>query len=135
MTDLTNSPSASDLSGWVQDAHQHTLDLVSDLSDEQLMGAKLDIVNPMLWEIGHAAWFQEKWVLRHVLGEPPIREDGDALWDSMAIAHDTRWDLPLPTRQETLDYLANVRDAVLEALARHEPTPDLLYHARYTVHH
>ena len=60
MKDLTNSPSVSDLSDWVQDARQRTLDLVSDLSDEQLMGAKLDIVNPMLWEIGHAAWFQEK---------------------------------------------------------------------------
>ena len=82
MKDLTNSPSVSDLSDWVQDARQRTLDLVSDLSDDQLMGAKLDIVNPMLWEIGHAAWFQEKWVLRHVLGAPPIREDGDALWDS-----------------------------------------------------
>ncbi len=135
MKDLTNSPSASDLSDWVQDARQRTLDLVSDLSDEQLMGAKLDIVNPMLWEIGHAAWFQEKWVLRHVLGEPAIREDADTLWDSMAIAHDTRWDLPLPTRRETLDYLVNVRDAVLDALAKHEPTPDLLYHARYAVHH
>ena len=135
MKHLTNSPSASELSDWVRDARQRTQDLVSDLSDGQLMGAKLDIVNPMLWEIGHAAWFQEKWVLRHVLGQPPIREDADALWDSMAIAHDTRWDLPLPTRQETLDYLANVCDAVLDALGRPEPTPDLLYHARYAVHH
>ena len=135
MKHLTNSPSASELSDWVRDARQRTQDLVSDLSDGNIMGAKLDIGNPVLWEIGHAAWFQEKWVLRHVLGQPPIREDADALWDSMAIAHDTRWDLPLPTRQETLDYLANVCDAVLDALGRPEPTPDLLYHARYAVHH
>ena len=87
MIDLTKeSTSVADLVDWVGDARQRTFDLVADLSDEQLMGAKLDIVNPMLWEIGHAAWFQEKWVLRHALGQPPVREDSDALWDSIAIS-------------------------------------------------
>jgi hypothetical protein len=27
----------------------------------QLTGAKLDIVNPVLWEIGHVGWFHEYW--------------------------------------------------------------------------
>ena len=37
------------------------------------------IVNPLLWEIGHVAWFQEYWTLRHAMGEPPVRADADAL--------------------------------------------------------
>ena len=46
------------------DTRKRTLELVSDLNDEQMRGPKLRIVNPPLWEIGHLAWFQELWVLR-----------------------------------------------------------------------
>ena len=111
----------------IPEARQRTFDLVADLSDEQLLGPRLAIVNPLLWEIGHVAWFQEQWVLRHGLGEPPIRADGDALYDSSAVAHDTRWDLPLPSRAETLAYMREVRDRVLDRLRREKPSPRLLY--------
>jgi iron(II)-dependent oxidoreductase len=81
------------------------------------------------------AWFQEKWVLRHALGEAPIRADGDALWDSATVAHDTRWDLPLPTRRDTLAYMTEVRDRVLDRLSRHDGDPRVLYFALYAVFH
>jgi iron(II)-dependent oxidoreductase len=119
----------------VADARERTLQLVADLTDQQLLGPRLSIVNPLLWEIGHVAWFQESWVLRQGLGEPPLLDRGDALYDSSAIPHDTRWDLPLPSRAETLDYLRRVRDNVLDRLGRREPTPDLLYLALYAVFH
>ncbi len=108
--------SNADLTGWVRDARARTLELVADLSDEQLLGPQLAIVNPLLWEIGHVAWFQEKWALRHAAGKPPIRPGVDSLYDSAAIPHDTRWDMPLPSRPETLAYLMAVRDAVLERI-------------------
>src|SRR5262249_34681597 len=101
------------------EARQRTFDLVADLSDAQLMGPRLAIVNPLHWEIGHVAWFQEHWVLRHRLGEPAIRGDGDALYDSSAIAHDTRWDLPLPSRSATLGSRTNARDRLLYRRRRH----------------
>ena len=43
------------------------------------MGPRLRIVNPLRWEIGHLAWFQEYWVLRHLGGQPPILTNGDEL--------------------------------------------------------
>src|SRR5262249_49344705 len=49
---------------------------------------------PPLWEVGHLAWFQEKWLLRRG-GRPSLRPDADALYDSAAVPHATRWDLPL----------------------------------------
>jgi iron(II)-dependent oxidoreductase len=85
-----------------------TLELVNDLNDEQLIGSRLQIVNPLRWEIGHLAWFQEYWVLRHLGGQPPILKQGDELYDSARVAHDTRWDLPLLERNETLAYLERV---------------------------
>ena len=119
----------------VVDARRRTLALVADLGDEQLRGPRLAIVNPLLWEIGHVAWFQELWVLRHALGEAPIRADGDALWDSSAIAHDTRWDLPLPPRPQTLRYMAEVCDHVQERLGRPDLPAALAYFTLYATFH
>jgi iron(II)-dependent oxidoreductase len=100
----------------VADARRRTFALVADLDDEQLFGPRLAIVNPLHWEIGHLAWFQEHWVLRDGGTRPSLRADADSLYDSMAVAHDTRWDLPLPSREETIEYLVAVRDAVLRLL-------------------
>jgi iron(II)-dependent oxidoreductase len=98
---------ASDLTRELVDARARTLEVVRDLTDAQLMGPRLSIVNPLRWEIGHLAWFQEKWVLRRQ-GAPSLLPDADALYDSAAVPHDTRWDLPLPTRPATLDYMDQV---------------------------
>src|SRR2546426_9785866 len=109
--------SAEDLEAWVIDARRHSLDVVRDLSDEQFRVPVLRTINPFLWEIGHIAYFQEYWVLRQAAGRPPIRPDGDSLYDSAKIAHDTRWDLPLPSRELTIHYMLEVRDRVLKYIS------------------
>jgi iron(II)-dependent oxidoreductase len=113
--------SASELARLLTDARARTLELIADLTDEQMMGPRLAIVNPLRWEIGHVAWFQEKWVLRHLGRARPIREDGDLLYDSARVPHDTRWDLPLPSREETLGYMEQVRARIIERLASIDP--------------
>ena len=110
----------------VRDARERTFEIVEDLSDEQLMGPRLSMVNPLRWEIGHLAWFQEFWALSHGGRLPSIRADADSLYDSIKVPHDARWDLPLPSRGETLDYLRQVRKRVLERL-RANPAPEELY--------
>jgi ergothioneine biosynthesis protein EgtB len=97
----------------LREARGRTLDLVADLDDQQLMGPRLSIVNPLRWEIGHVAYFQEFWCLRHLQGEPPILAQGDSLYDSARVSHDTRWDLPLPSRQDTLSFMQQVLDQVI----------------------
>ena len=42
-------------------ARERSLGLLGDLSGAQLLGPRLTIVNPPLWEIGHLGWFQERW--------------------------------------------------------------------------
>jgi iron(II)-dependent oxidoreductase len=126
---------AAELAEWVRDARQRSFELVADLSDEQLLGPTLPIVNPLLWEIGHVAWFQEKWVLRHAGKQKPIRDDGDALYDSAAVHHDTRWNLPLPSREETLSYMHEVRDRVLERIEQREPSAEEVYFICLSVFH
>ena len=96
----------------LQEARRRTLALVEDLNDDQMIGPRMTIVNPLRWEIGHVAWFQEYWLLRHVCGLDTILSNGDALYDSAKVAHDTRWDLPLPTKEQTIDYMTRVIDEI-----------------------
>src|SRR5437762_4130080 len=103
----------------LQEARDRTLRLVADLDDRQMIGPRLEIVNPLRWEIGHIAWFQEFWVLRHLGSRSPILKYGDELYDSARVDHDTRWDLPLPERDETLVYMQRVFERVIEQ-ASHE---------------
>jgi ergothioneine biosynthesis protein EgtB len=109
-----------DLVSMLTDARRRTLELVSDLTAEQMDVPRMDIINPPVWELGHVAWFQERWALRHLRGLDPIRPDADSFWDSAAVAHDIRWELPLPSRTETLAYMQNVLDRVLERLEHDE---------------
>jgi iron(II)-dependent oxidoreductase len=127
--------SGVELGGWVRDARRTTEALVADLSDTQLMGSRLDCVNPLLWEIGHVAWFQEYWALRHANRCTPIRADGDTLYDSANTPHDVRWDLPLPSRSETLKYMTTVRDRVMERLEGRTPSAEERYFILLSVFH
>jgi gamma-glutamyl hercynylcysteine S-oxide synthase len=133
------------LTGMLVDSRRRTLELVSDLDDEQMLGPQLRIVNPPLWEIGHLAWFQELWVLRRqeLLGEengdfsygPSMLENADELYNSMEVAHDTRWDLPLLTREDTLAYMQRVLDYTLHKLNTEGPTPENAYFALLATFH
>lgn len=136
MSDVT--PCVSTLQQMLIDARARTLALVSDLTGAQLLGPQLVIVNPPLWEIGHLAWFQERWCLRHVEGEaellPSLRADADRLYDSAAVAHATRWTLPLPSLDETIKYMQLVLDRVIGRLASDQGA-NLAYFAQLAAFH
>ncbi len=95
----------SDLATLLHDAHNRTRALVDGLDVDQLMGPRLAIVNPLLWEIGHVGWFYEHFVLSELDGRGSYIDGSDALYDSMKVAHGTRWDLDLPDLGTTLSYL------------------------------
>src|SRR4051812_1676894 len=71
----------SALADWVVDAKRAALGAYDELSDHQLVLPYLEIINPPLWELGHVAWFQEFWVLRHALGGAPQIANADELWN------------------------------------------------------
>jgi iron(II)-dependent oxidoreductase len=119
-------------------SRKRTGQVTADFTGERLLGPKLAIVNPPLWEIGHVGWFQEYWCLR-------MREDGaygdsilpgaDKLYDSAKVAHGTRWDLPLPDLKATRAYLANVLERVQERLRREPENDKLAYFVRLATFH
>ena len=119
----------------LNDARKHTLELVDGLDQQQIMGPKLDIVNPLLWEIGHAAYFHELWTLRHLDGVDSLLENADELYDSINIAHEKRWDLPLLSLDDTKTYMQQVLDAEIARLKNKHVTAQDIYLTRYAVFH
>src|SRR3990167_3228648 len=62
------------------------------------LGPRAGPLNPPLWGDGHIVWFQERWCLRERpdgTRAPSLLRGADALYDSTAVPHDVRWDLPL----------------------------------------
>ena len=105
---MTALVSTEHLQGIMRDSRARTLELLDGLNDEQLMGPRLPIVNPLLWEIGHVAWFSEHFIIRRLDGTPPIWTEGDDIYDSIAIPHGVRWELPLLSLDEALKYIDDV---------------------------
>lgn len=134
----TNSPVSVDLGAMLLDARERTFALTLDLSDGQFRVPLLSIINPPLWELGHVAWFQERWCLRYREGMellPSILRGADSLYDSSAVPHDSRWNLPLPDREATLAYMRTVLELVLERLVREGENADLVYFAQLALFH
>lgn len=118
----------------LQNAHERTMLLIDGLTSEQLIGPLLPTVNPLRWEIGHAAYFYEYWILRKHFKQASLRPDSDNLYDSITIAHDDRWDLPLPSMQETKSYIHDVMERVKARLANGDDR-ERDYLAQYAVFH
>lgn len=112
---MRSSISAVDLRDDLTAARGKTNALWLSLTEEQMTLPVLSIVNPVLWEVGHVAWFQEYWVLRHLAGKAALLPRCDELYDSAKVEHRTRWSLPLPDRQRTSDYMQATLDRVLES--------------------
>lgn len=123
-----------DLATELRRARERTLSYVRDLSDEQLAVPMIDTINPLLWELGHVGYFAEYWTLRSLYGAPPILAEADRLYDSARIAHDTRWELPLPDRAQTL---ANLHEQLERSLAHLpvDPPAAAAYLYRLALHH
>jgi len=123
-------------------ARDHFALITAGIDGERLLGPRLAIVNPPLWEIGHVGWFQEHWCLRWPIGRdsatslaPSILPNADKLYDSSNVVHDTRWDLPLPSLAATRAYLAQVLEKTLERLAREPENERLRYFVRLVTLH
>lgn len=131
--DLTRA--GRELAGQLYDARMRELELFADLNDAQLLGPRLRIIEPPIWEIGHVGWFQERWILRRLDKAAPLREDADALYDSFNIPNARRWDLPFPSRQETLAYIQAVLERSLRRLQAREPAEEEIYFYRLATYH
>jgi len=103
-------------------------------------------LNPPLWELGHIGWFQDHWIGRNsqrtrgVQADPqasrsaPVRADADALYDSSRVAHERRWQLPLPGADGTRAEAAEVLARTLDLLPAQDDAQALYFHRLSLLH-
>lgn len=130
-----SSTDPAELIQQLEDARARTLMLIDGLNSEQLMGPRLATINPLRWEIAHAAYFYEYWILRNHFKEESQIPDVDRLFDSIDIPHSERWDLPLPSMDATLAYMQAVLKRVREHLASGDHDTRRDYLAQYAIFH
>jgi ergothioneine biosynthesis protein EgtB len=104
-------------------------------------------LNPPLWELGHVAWFMERWTLRNpqrhlgchadpgVARMASLLDQADDWYDSAVVSHTSRWHLPLLPEAATLDYLEHVLEASLKELASVDECDAALYFWRLCLMH
>ena len=104
-------------------------------------------LNPPRWEAGHIGWFQDYWIARNAQRargihcdpdhpRPPGRLPGaDALYNSSAVEHTSRWRLPLPDLASTRAYLSEGLADTLALLADTPETDTELYFFRLVLFH
>ena len=117
----------------LRSARAHLRRVADGLGGERELGPRLTIVNPPRWEIGHVGWFQEWWCLRGAREErSSVLPNADRLYDSAAVAHATRWDLPLPSFRDTLAYRDEVTERLIARLQAGDADP---YFVQLAVRH
>lgn len=133
--------SAPELASALRAARERTLALVQAWVQAQpdLQVPQRPELNPPLWEWGHVAWFQEWWIARNLqrhrgtacdplhARRPAKLALADGLYDSTQVSHATRWGLPLPGLDVTLQYLDEVQRDTLDWLAASPPVAELYF--------
>jgi len=100
-------------------ARERTLQVVADLEGARLIGERGHHLEPPLWELGHIAWFQEYWILRHLDRADPL-EDRDGAYDSFRVSYRERWDHDFPDREGMLGYAEEILRRCEQRLAGRE---------------
>jgi iron(II)-dependent oxidoreductase len=132
----SNMPSTSfDLARLLSERRDYELELLDDLTDEQLRGISIREVERPIWEMGHVGWFQEYWILRKLDGANPLMKGSDALYDSSQTYTHQRGALAFPSKSATLEYTSTVLRRCLERLESHEPTPEEVYFYLLAIFH
>ena len=135
----------------LMDARNHTLRWINAceraLKDPPMGVPQQPELNPPLWELGHIGWFQEHWIGRNVQRQrgsacdptapklASILPHADRWYDSSNVAHATRWQLDLPSLDDTKQYLVHTLETTLELLETTPESDDALYFYRLALFH
>ncbi|HEX4878505.1 MAG TPA: selenoneine synthase SenA [Limnobacter sp.] len=119
-----------------QRSHARSLALLNSLNDAQLNVPYHPGINPPVWEIGHAAYFYERFVLQRLDRAAPINPALDEIWDSFELAHEDRWTPGLfPDKADTLAYVNHIHQAIEHRIQNTPLTDSDLYLYKYAIFH
>jgi gamma-glutamyl hercynylcysteine S-oxide synthase len=117
------------------DTRNRELELMRDLTDEQMLGTQMRIVEPPIWELGHVGWFQDRWILQHLDYHRPADEKAEVLYNSFKIPNEDRWDLFFPSRGQTFEYITDILEQIINRLDARDPTQEEKYFYDLVLNH
>ena len=129
------SPIAKELVESLVDTRKRELEVLDNLTHDQLYGAQMKSIEPPIWEMGHVGWFQDRWILQNLDEKEPVSTDADNLYDSFNIPNAERWDLAFPSFGETYEYITEVLSRIVQRLDGRELTPEDVYFYRLVINH
>jgi ergothioneine biosynthesis protein EgtB len=103
--------------------------------------------SPPHWLAGHAGWYQEYWIARHVQRSrgaradaagvrlPSIEPQADRWWDPAQSTRAERWAMDLPSGETLRACLAQTFETTLELLGHADAGDDGLHPFRAALHH
>ena len=95
---------------------RETVRLLAPLDDDELARQSDPIMSPLVWDLGHIGNYEELWLLRR-LGDTSFADPRlDRIYDAFENPRWTRSELPLLSRSDATEYLADVRAAALRTL-------------------
>lgn len=111
----SNTIASHDLAGALAETRERTLALVADLGDDDLSRVLTPLLSPLIWDLGHIANFEQRWLLGG--GDGRL----DALYNPFKQPRRVRGELAVPRGDECFDYMLRVRERVLDGIDRLDP--------------
>ncbi|MGH2905964.1 MAG: SUMF1/EgtB/PvdO family nonheme iron enzyme [Solirubrobacterales bacterium] len=99
----------------MEETRARTLALVSELSEDALSRVVDPLLSPLLWDMGHIANFEQRWLLGSDDG------DLDTIYNPFEQPRAKRGEIPFLHSDECRDYMAQVRDRVTGRFDRLDP--------------
>lgn len=131
-------PTVATLLEWIADTRAQTWAWLGDLTPATALGPRAALLNPPQWEVGHLAWFWEKWLLREgdtARVPSALVPQTDTLYDSAAVAHGTRWDIAMLPWQAAWQYLDDVLARVRARIESETVSDEFAYFAQLCLFH
>lgn len=113
----------------------------------ELPALDVETFSPPQWLAGHAGWFHEYWIARHVQRSRGAAADArgvrlasiepraDRWWDPAQSTPAERWAMDLPDGEATRAWLAETFETTLDLLGNARETDDDLHAFRAALHH
>jgi gamma-glutamyl hercynylcysteine S-oxide synthase len=106
-------------------ARRRTLALVDPLSEAEQRAQVSPLMSPFVWDLAHIGNYEELWLLRALDGRDPIDGELDDLYNAFEHPRWRRPALPILGPAPARDYLALVREQVIDLLGHLDRThPD-----------
>jgi iron(II)-dependent oxidoreductase len=101
----------------LEEGRSRTLLLVSPVTDDDLRIQHNPLMSPVVWDLGHIAHFEDVWLVQNIESGGSGSEGLSGIFDPFSNPRAVRGGLPLPTIDDCIRLLSEVRERTLEKLA------------------